>query len=212
MKRFLFLIIRVLVFPFTLVLNEKVAFRIRLIVDAFYSAYLQSRFKQAPNLMAHGGTVRVVGGKYISLGSYNFIDEHVRLEAYDNYLGETYTPKITTGEHVIFNMFCHIGCINEIRIGNRVTIAERVMIIDHDHGRTTFEHMQLPPRRRPLNSKGPVVIEDYVSVGENCVITSGVTIGHNSFIGANAVVTKSVPPYSVVVGNPARVVKTVTPD
>ena len=69
--------------------------------------------------------------------------------------------------------------------------------------------MMLPPRHRPLHSKGNIVIEDFVSVGEGVVILGGVTIGHHSIIGANAVITKDIPPYSVVIGNPAKVIKTV---
>lgn len=63
----------------------------------------------------------------------------------------------------------------------------------------------MPPRHRSLFNKGPVIIEDYATIGENCCILPGVTIGHNSVIGANAVVTKSVPPFSIVAGNPAKV-------
>ena len=72
--------------------------------------------------------------------------------------------------------------------------------------------MLLAPRQRPLYSKGPIIIGDYVTIGENCVILPGVTIGNNSVIGANSVVTRSIPPFSVVAGNPARVLKEVQPD
>lgn len=51
-------------------------------------------------------------------------------------------------------------------------------------------------------------LEDHIFVGANCLILGGVRIGHHSIIGAGAVVTKNVPPYSVVVGNPAKVIKT----
>lgn len=54
----------------------------------------------------------------------------------------------------------------------------------------------------------PVIIEDNVWIGARVCILPGVTIGEGSVIGACAVVPKSVPPYSVVIGNPARVVKT----
>lgn len=54
----------------------------------------------------------------------------------------------------------------------------------------------------------PVVIEDDVWIGSRVIILPGVTIGKGSVIGASAVVSKSVPPYSVVAGNPAKIVKT----
>lgn len=212
MRKALLLIIRIIVWPFSVTINENVALKLKLLVDAFYSSYMQSRFKTAPNLIAHGGTIRVIGGKYISLGNHVFIDEHVRLEAYDRFLDDTFTPKIIIGDNVVFNMFCHIGSINEVRIGNRVTIGARTLITDHNHGNASYSHLLLAPRQRPLYSKGPIIIGDYVTIGENCVILPGVTIGNNSVIGANSVVTRSIPPFSVVAGNPARVLKEVQPD
>jgi len=53
----------------------------------------------------------------------------------------------------------------------------------------------------------PIVIEDEVWLGANVVVVAGVTIGKHSVVAAGAVVTKSIPPYSVAVGNPARVIK-----
>ncbi len=65
---------------------------------------------------------------------------------------------------------------------------------------------------RPMRLQGytpprPVVIEDDVWIGTRAIILPGVRVGAGSIIGAGAVVTKSVPPYSIVAGNPARVVK-----
>ena len=67
----------------------------------------------------------------------------------------------------------------------------------------------LPPVSRPLVSKGKVVIGENVWIGDKATILPGVSIGDGSVIGANAVVTKDVPPYSVVVGNPARIINKV---
>ena len=57
---------------------------------------------------------------------------------------------------------------------------------------------------RKLYSRGPVIIEDNVHIGENCTIMPGVTIGHNSVISSNTTVSKSIKPYSLVSGNPAK--------
>jgi acetyltransferase-like isoleucine patch superfamily enzyme len=63
------------------------------------------------------------------------------------------------------------------------------------------------PFRRPLVSKGPVLIGDCVWIGDKATILPGVTIGKGSVIGANAVVTKDVPDYCMAAGNPAVVLK-----
>ena len=67
--------------------------------------------------------------------------------------------------------------------------------------------MDIPWANRDLHIKGPVLIEDSVWIGDNVVVLSGVTIGKGSVIGANSVVTKDIPPYSMAVGCPAKVIK-----
>ena len=64
------------------------------------------------------------------------------------------------------------------------------------------------PSLRKLYSKGPVIIEDNVWIGEGVAILPNVIIGENSIIGANAVVTKDIPRNSVVGGNPAKIIRT----
>lgn len=76
--------------------------------------------------------------------------------------------------------------------------------MDNDHGNTNKESLMIPPIERKLVSKGPIVIGNHVWIGDKVTILSGVTIGEGAVIAANAVVTKDVPAYSVVVGNPAK--------
>ena len=77
-------------------------------------------------------------------------------------------------------------------------------ITDHSHG---YEDITKPIMPQELISKGPVVIEDDCWLGFGCEILSGVHIGRHSVVAARAVVTKDVPAYSIVAGNPARIVK-----
>ncbi len=207
MKDFLTKILNVLMWPVGVLYSERVSAKFRLLSMAFYSSILRTRFARCGRLLARGWNVRVLGGKHMVLGDNVYVDSYVRLETVDSFLGKTYHPKLTIGDNVVINMFCHIGCINEVRIGNWVTLAERTLIVDHHHGNATPEDALKAPRQRDLSSKGPVIIEDAVAIGENCAILPGVTIGHHSMVGANSVVTHSCPPYSVVAGNPARVLK-----
>jgi acetyltransferase-like isoleucine patch superfamily enzyme len=86
-------------------------------------------------------------------------------------------------------------------------MGRKVFITDNSHGSFTREQLDIRPNYRPLISKGPVIIEENVWIGEMVCIMPGVTIGRGSIIGANAVVTKSIPPYSIAAGVPAKVIK-----
>lgn len=118
-----------------------------------------------------------------------------------------FTPLLNIGEDCQFGAFNHITCINQIRIGDRLLTGKWVTITDNNHGETTDESLHMSPIKRPLFSKGPVIIGDDVWIGDKATILPGVTVGDGAVISANAVVTKDVPAYSVVGGNPARIIK-----
>ncbi len=151
----------------------------------------------------------IVGANNISIGDNFIAHDRNRIEAISRNGSAKFNPKIYIGNNVIISYGCHIGAVNLIRIGNNVLFASNIYISDHDHGNTTYEDMLLPPVSRSIVSKGPVIIEDNVWIGEGAVILSNVTIGHSSIIAAHAVVTKDVPPFSVVAGIPAKVIKNV---
>ena len=90
-----------------------------------------------------------------------------------------------------------------ISIGNDVRIAPNVMIISANH---IFENPEMPIRTQGMNVS-PITIEDDVWIAGGVHITAGVTIGKGSVIGAGSVVTHDIPPYSVAVGVPAKVIK-----
>lgn len=87
----------------------------------------------------------------------------------------------------------------------RSSQKNRHPITDNSHGQTDTPDLNTIPSERPLVTKGPVIIEDNVWIGDKATILPGVRIGRGSIIGANAVVVKSVPPHSLVGGNPATV-------
>ena len=167
--------------------------------------FYQLNFKFLGEASNVSGKFIVLNPKYISIGKNFSSLYNLRIEAWDYYDGERFHPEVIIGDNVGLNTDCHIGCINQIIIGNNVLIASRVYISDHSHGNTTKESIRLPPVKRPLVSKGPVVVEDNVWIGEGVCILPGVRIGRNSIIGANAVVTKDVPSNSVVGRIPAKV-------
>ncbi len=149
------------------------------------------------------------GLQYVSVGSNVSFAHSTRIEAYDAYEGKRHRPEIVIGNNVSLSPYCHIGAINKIVIGNNVLVGGSVLITDHSHGKITPEELAIPPRKRKLYSKGPVIIEEDVWIGEHAVILPGVTIGKGAVIGANSVVTHDIPPYAVVGGNPAKVIKVI---
>lgn len=93
--------------------------------------------------------------------------------------------------------------IGPIKVGNDVMFAQNIVLSGLNHG---YEDISLPPSHQKV-STNPIVVEDEVWIGANVVITSGVTIGKHSVVAAGSVVVKDVPPYSVVVGNPGKILK-----
>lgn len=119
---------------------------------------------------------------------------------------------IFIGDKVVINMNCTFLDDNIIRIGNNVLIAPNVQLYTATHPVDATERLvedweessgDLFFRTKAL----PITIEDNVWIGGGAIVLPGVTIGNNSVIGAGSVVTKSIPAYSVAVGNPCRVIR-----
>ena len=89
--------------------------------------------------------------------------------------------------------------IGPVTIGNDVLLAQNIVVSGLNHG---YKDVDQPISCQPVVTK-KITIEDEVWIGANSVIVSGVTIGRHSVVAAGSVVTKDVPPYTVVVGNPA---------
>lgn len=137
-------------------------------------------------------------GKNVGIGANSY------LGPVTDYIGIAYNPKIVIGEGTWVGKNCSIAAINRVEIGKNVLFAGHVHITDHSHG---YEDISRPMNVQPLTSKGPVIIEDDCWLGFSCEILSGVHIGKHCVVAARAVVTKDVPAYSIVAGNPAKVIK-----
>lgn len=110
-----------------------------------------------------------------------------------------YGKNVTLGKNVWIQQGCTFMDRGGITIGNNVFIAPKVNLV-------TLNHSFDPANRSATISK-PIVIEDGVWIGIGATVLQGVTIGKNSIVGANSVVTRDVPPNTVVAGNPAKFVK-----
>jgi len=130
------------------------------------------------------------------------------MEAITKFGDDIFTPEISIGDNTIIGDHCHLGATEFIHIGKDVLFGRFVLVSDHSHGSPGDLESRIPPFERPLVSKGGISIGDRVWVGDKVSILSGVTIGESAIIGANSVVTKDVPAFSVVAGIPAKVIKT----
>lgn len=112
-----------------------------------------------------------------------------------------YGYNIYLGDHVFLNVLCNILDCNEVEIGDHVMIGPSVQIYTAAHA------IQAEPRNRGMEVAKAVVIEDNVWIGGAAILLPGVRIGKNAVVGAGAVVSRDVPANTVVVGNPARVIR-----
>lgn len=138
-----------------------------------------------------------------SIGQYSSIDTNFHCEC---------GKHIFIGDKVVINMNCTFLDDNIIKIGNNVLIAPNVQLYTATHPTDACERFvedwdelsgELFFRTKAL----PITIGDHVWIGGGAIVLPGVTIGNNSVIGAGSVVTKSIPPYSVAVGNPCKVIR-----
>ena len=128
-----------------------------------------------------------------SLGDYSVIESFACI---NNAVGD-----VIIGDHTRVGL--HNTIIGPVTIGNHVNLAQGITV-------TALNHNFEDPNKR-IDEQGvsttPVVIEDDIWIGANAVILPSITIGHHSVVAAGAVVTKNVPPHSLVAGVPAKVIK-----
>lgn len=160
------------------------------------------------NLRIESG-VRLIGGKHIVLGENFSAGRSLWLAAIRDYKGSPHQGQIEIGDDFNCGDAVHIASIRPLRIGKNVLVGSFVHITDHSHGVQKGAGAQtgIAPIDQPLNSPGGVVIDDNVWICDGAVITGGVHVGRGAVIGANSVVTRSVPAQAVVAGAPARVIR-----
>lgn len=147
--------------------------------------------------------VHIVRPRYISIGDNVTIGRNVDLFVHPDD-PETREAIIEIGNNVHIGTNNIIGARKKIVLEENVLIAPHVMIGDHSH---EYENVEIPVKFQSATGSGPVRIERDSWIGANVFIMPNVTIGRHGVIGANSVVNRNIPPYSVAVGVPARVIK-----
>ena len=124
------------------------------------------------------------------------------------YYGRAIGVGLEVGDRSNIGPYAYIGASGGISIGDDVMMGPRVSMFAENHN---FASTETPMREQGV-SLGSIVIEDDCWLAANCVILSGVRIGRGSVVAAGSIVNKDVPPYSIVGGNPARVIRSRRPE
>ena len=154
------------------------------------------------NVYIHPGS-RIVRPQFISIG------DNVRIGRSTNIFTH---PERRDSKEIILRIEddVHIGNYNIIGVRKSVILEENVMlgpwvmIMDHTHH---YEDVEIPIKSQPMTDGAPVHLEKGCWVGAYVFISPNVTIGRQAVIGAHSIVNRDIPPYSVAVGSPARVIK-----
>jgi acetyltransferase-like isoleucine patch superfamily enzyme len=147
----------------------------------------------------HGNVLEALDEGRLELGTQALLEPGVWLTAPGS-------ARIRIGSGTFLNLGVMIAALELVEIGEHCMFANGCLITDASH---RFDDPERPVPWQGFSSKGPTRVEDNVWCGAHVVITSGVTIGQRSVIGANSVVTADIPEFSVAAGAPARVLRKV---
>jgi acetyltransferase-like isoleucine patch superfamily enzyme len=142
----------------------------------------------------HGNVLEAFREGRLRVGAHTLFEPGVWITAPDQ-------ARVHIGSDTYLNLGVMVAAMNLVEIGDHCMFANGCVITDANH---RFDDLNTPVTQQGFVSKGPTRIADNVWCGANVVVTSGVTIGEHSVIGANSVVTKDIPPHTVAAGQPAR--------
>lgn len=169
---------------------------------ALNSAFRIFRYKRLGLKIGAGssvGTIDCVWSGSVTIGSSCIIETGVNFKVDHPFSSENY---ITIGDRTFIGRCCEFHTSTKVVIGNDCLIASQVILIGvgHEYSRDTLINQQ-------TTTVGDIIIEDDVWIGTGCRVLQGVTIGTGSIIGAGSTVNKSIPPYEIWAGSPAKFIK-----
>jgi acetyltransferase-like isoleucine patch superfamily enzyme len=148
-----------------------------------------------PFFLGRGLELKIEPRGEIRFGRFVWIGDGTKIRCHEG--------AVEIGDKTVMGQECTISAYQRVRIGNECVIADRAMFIDFDHGIVEVE--------RPIRLQGiykrDVEVGNNVWIGYGACILRGVSVGDNSVIGTNSVVTKDVPANAVVAGIPARIIR-----
>jgi len=167
--------------------------------DRYFTRAVASSFESFGPRSHLALPVQVEGAERISIGSDVLVGAGSWLFALED------EGRLEIGDGTGMSGDCVLSAVLRVSVGRNVLFGRNVHVADHRHG---IGAPGTPVRLQPLEDRRPVTIGDGAWLGQNVVVLPGVTIGEGAVVGANSVVRDDVPAHSVVVGAPARVVRT----
>jgi acetyltransferase-like isoleucine patch superfamily enzyme len=181
-------------------------------------------FKRARGMTMIGKHVALRNKRYISAGRNFIVEDYAEIQGLSRH-GVTFGDRVTVGrfasirpsglyggeigeglvvgDNSNIGAYCYIGCAGLIHVGSNVMMSPRVSLYAENHN---FSDANRPMKEQGV-AREPIVIEDDCWIASHAVVLAGVTIGRGSIVAAGSVVTKDVPPYSIVAGSPAHVIR-----
>ena len=147
----------------------------------------------------HGNVLEALRERRLELGPHVLFEPDVWITAPGD-------ARIRIGEGSFLNIGVMVAAVALVEIGAHCMLANHCFVSDGDH---RYDDPDRPVPWQGFTTKGPTRIGDNVWCGANVVVTSGVEIGERCVIGANSVVTRDIPAFSVAAGAPARVIRRV---
>jgi acetyltransferase-like isoleucine patch superfamily enzyme len=144
----------------------------------------------------HGNVLSALREGRLEIGANTLLEPGVWLTAPGD-------ARIRIGAGSFLNIGVMVAAVELVEIGDYVMLANGCFVSDANH---RFDDPSRPVPWQGFTSKGPTRIGDNVWCGANVVVTSGVTVGERSVVGANSVVTRDLPPFSIAGGVPAKVI------
>ena len=176
----------------------------RILKAKLYTKFIKSCFKEFGNNSIIFSPNHIILPQYITIKKNVTLLEYSWINLVDEWNGKKYFPNLIIDDEAFLSYNLQITIAKYLYIGKKVGIGRGTLITDHIHD---YKNPNIPIMENELTKIKEIIIEDYVVIGNNCVIGPGVRIGKNSFIAANSVVKNNIPPYSLVAGNPAKVIK-----
>src|SRR4051812_25291034 len=147
----------------------------------------------------HGNVLEMLRDGRLTIGPHAYFEPGVWLTSD--------TGRISIGGGCFLNLNVMVAAVESVSLGEHCMLANGCLLTDGNH---RFDDLDRPVPWQGFTTKGPVTLGDNVWLGANVVVTSGVTIGRRSVIGANSVVIDDIPEFSIAAGAPAKLLKTIS--